>query len=69
MILSGIIINTFFMALTSILQFLADDVQLGSIVFWTFGDLAKSTWNTLAIQVLIILPVLLFFLKKERYLY
>ncbi|HRK81488.1 MAG TPA: iron ABC transporter permease [Saprospiraceae bacterium] len=64
MILSGIIINTFFMALTSILQFLADDVQLGSIVFWTFGDLAKSTWNTLAIQVLVILPVLLFFLKN-----
>lgn len=64
MILSGIIINTFFMALTSILQFLADDVQLGSIVFWTFGDLTKSTWNTLAIQALIILPVLLYFLKN-----
>lgn len=65
MILAGIIINTFFMALTSILQFLADDVQLGSIVFWTFGDLTKSTWNTLSIQALIILPVLLYFLKNS----
>ncbi len=64
MILAGIIINTFFMALTSILQFLADDVQLGSIVFWTFGDLTKGAWNTLLIQALIIAPALLYFLKN-----
>jgi iron complex transport system permease protein len=65
MILTGIIVNTFFMALTSVLQFLADDVQLGSIVFWTFGDLSKSTWHTLLLQMLIIVPVFLYFLKHN----
>jgi iron complex transport system permease protein len=65
MILTGIIVNTFFMALTSVLQFLADDVQLGSIVFWTFGDLSKSTWHTLLLQVLVIVPVFLYFLKHK----
>ncbi len=65
MILTGIIVNTFFMALTSVLQFLADDVQLGSIVFWTFGDLSKSTWNTLLLQALVIVPVFLYFLKHN----
>lgn len=66
MILTGIIINTFFMALTSVLQFLADDVQLGSIVFWTFGDLSKTNWNILLIQVIIILPTLFFLLRNSN---
>jgi iron complex transport system permease protein len=64
MILAGIIINTFFMALTAILQFLADDIQLGSIVFWTFGDLSKGNWDILWLQLLVIIPILLYFLRK-----
>ncbi len=65
MILTGIIVNTFFMALTSVLQFLADDVQLGSIVFWTFGDLSKSNWKTLLLQAMVIVPILLYFLRHS----
>ena len=65
MILAGIIINTLFMALTSVLQFLADDVQLGSIVFWTFGDLSKSSWPILGIQLLIIVPALIYLIKNS----
>ena len=65
MILAGIIINSFFMALTSVLQFVADDVQLGSIVFWTFGDLSKSTWNILFVQALVVIPVFLYLLKHR----
>lgn len=64
MILAGIIINTFFMALTSVLQFLADETQLGSIVFWTFGDLAKTSWTILLVQSVIIVPVFLYLLKN-----
>ena len=63
MILAGIIINTFFMAMTAILQFLADDIQLGSIVFWTFGDLSKASWNILWLQLMIIIPVSLYFFR------
>lgn len=66
MILTGIIVNTFFMALTSVLQFLADEVQLGSIVFWTFGDLSRSNWNILLLQVLVIAPVFGYFLRYNQ---
>lgn len=66
MILTGIIINTFFMALTSVIQFLADDVQLGSIVFWTFGDLSKTNWNILLIQAIIIIPTVMFLLRNSN---
>ena len=64
MILGGIIINTFFMALTSVLQFLSDETQLGSIVFWTFGDLSKTSWSILIFQICIIIPLIYFFIKN-----
>lgn len=63
MILAGIIINTFFMAMTSILQFMADDVQLGSIVIWTFGDLSKTNWSIILIQLMLLSPSCLILLK------
>ncbi len=61
MILTGIIVSALFAALTSGLQFLADDIQLGTLVFWTFGDLSKGNWNNLMIQVIIILPTAFYF--------
>ncbi|MBN1107482.1 MAG: iron ABC transporter permease [Bacteroidales bacterium] len=61
MILTGIIASTLFTALTTGLQYIADDIQLSAIVFWTFGDLSKGGWKELLIQSLIILPVLLYF--------
>lgn len=65
MILTGIIASTLFTAMTSILQYLADDIKLASIVFWTFGDLSKGGWNELIVQSLILIPVLFYFMKKR----
>ena len=65
MILTGIIASTLFTAMTSILQYLADDIKLASIVFWTFGDLSKGGWNELMVQSLILIPVLFYFMKKR----
>jgi len=61
MILTGIIASTLFTALTTGLQYIADDIQLAAIVFWTFGDLSKGGWKELLIQSLIIVPVLVYF--------
>jgi len=65
MILTGIIASTLFTAMTSILQYLADDIKLASIVFWTFGDLSKGGWNELMLQSLILIPVLFYFIRKR----
>lgn len=64
-ILSGIIISSLFGAGISALQYFSDNVQLASIVFWTFGDLGRAEWNNLLILIILTFPALLFFLWKS----
>lgn len=61
MILTGIIASSLFTALTTGLQYIADDIQLSAIIFWTFGDLSKGGWKELIIQSVIIIPVTIYF--------
>ena len=49
MILTGVALGALFTAGTMFLQFFADDVQLAAMVFWTFGDTARASWNELSI--------------------
>lgn len=65
MILTGIIASSLFTALTTGLQYVADDIELAAIVFWTFGDLSKGGWRELAIQAVILLPVLVYFFRNS----
>jgi len=65
MILTGIIASSLFMALTTGLQYVADDIELAAIVFWTFGDLSKGGWRELMIQAVILLPVLVYFFRNS----
>jgi iron complex transport system permease protein len=60
-ILAGIIISSLFGAGISAMQYFADNVQLASIVFWTFGDLGRVSWENLWILAILLLPALLFF--------
>ncbi len=48
MVLTGVALGSLFTAATMFLQYFADDVQLAAMVFWTFGDLARASWNELA---------------------
>ncbi len=61
MILTGIIASSLFAALTTALQYIADDVELAAIIFWTFGDLSKGGWNELLIQSVLLIPVMIYF--------
>lgn len=63
-ILSGIIISSLFGAGISAMQYFADSVQLASIVFWTFGDFGRSTWSDNLVLVILLVPVMFFFLKQ-----
>lgn len=60
-ILSGVIISSLFGAGIAAMQYIANNVQLGSIVFWTFGDLGKSDWFKLLYVSIITIPVLFYF--------
>lgn len=64
-ILSGIIINALFGAGIAVVQYLADNAQLASIVFWNFGDLGRSDWNKLAGLGAATLPAAVYFYLKR----
>jgi len=50
LVLTGVALGALFTAGTMFLQFFADDVQLAAMVFWTFGDTARATWQELGVM-------------------
>lgn len=48
MVLSGIAIMYLFAALTSFMQYVADQAELHMVVHWLFGSLTTATWEKLA---------------------
>ena len=63
-ILLGIAMSFTFDALLVLLQFIADDATLSSIVFWTMGSLAKASWLKLAITFAILLITIPLFVRN-----
>ncbi len=53
-VLAGIALSSLFTAGTTALEFFADDLELASVIYWTFGDPGRTNWT----QFLIILTVL-----------
>ena len=45
--LAGVAVSSLLTAFTAFLTFSANDAQLRSIIFWTLGSLANSSWNTI----------------------
>jgi iron complex transport system permease protein len=65
MILTGVALGSLFTAGTTAIQYFASDVELASIVFWTFGDVGRVTWNNLIIMVVVVVPALIYFLYNS----
>ncbi len=60
-ILFGIALNFLFNAATMILQYIADDEDLKSMVFWNMGSLLKTTWTKFFIVFLVVLVCFIIF--------
>lgn len=43
-ILAGVALSSLFVSGTILLQYFASDVEVASIVFWTFGDVGRLNW-------------------------
>lgn len=65
MILAGIAIKFFFDSLTSLLQYLATDEALSSIVFWLFGNVTKTSLKQVGIILFVLVVSLVFSLKDS----
>lgn len=68
MILVGVAMGSLFTAGTMFLQYFADDVQLASVVFWTFGDTSRASWEELGIIAIIVIASTIYFtLNRWKY--
>ncbi|MDQ0285309.1 iron complex transport system permease protein [Desulfofundulus luciae] len=65
MVLAGVALGSLFSAATIILQFFASDVQVASIVFWTFGDIGRASWRDLEIMAAVTGTALLYFMANR----
>ena len=56
-VLAGVAISSMFTGATTLIQYFANEVQLSTLVFWTFGDLGSTGWDDLggmAVMVMIL---------------
>jgi iron complex transport system permease protein len=61
MILTGVAMGSLATAGTTAMEYFADDVQLSSIIFWTFGDMGRTGWDEILIMVVVVFPALVYF--------
>ena len=54
-VLAGVAISSMLTGATTLLQYFADEVALSSLVFWTFGDLGSTDWQSLRGMALAVL--------------
>ena len=52
-VLAGVAISSMFTGATTLIQYFANEVQLSTLVFWTFGDLGSAGWDDLGCMAVI----------------
>lgn len=53
-VLAGVAISSMFTGATTLIQYFADEVELSTLVFWTFGDLGSTDWKELCTMGLVV---------------
>lgn len=65
MILAGVAISSMLGGGTTLIQYFADEVQLASIVYWTFGDLGMTGIKNISMIFIIVLILSLYSFNKR----
>jgi iron complex transport system permease protein len=67
-VLAGVVMGSIFAAGLTAVQYFASDVQIASIIYWTFGDLSRITWDNLLLIIVVAVPVFgYFFYNRWNY--
>jgi iron complex transport system permease protein len=61
-VLAGVAFGSLFAAGSTLVQYFAEDVQVAAMVFWTFGDLGRVSWQEVAILSTLTAAALVYFL-------
>lgn len=59
-VLAGVAISSMFTGATTLIQYFADEVELATLVFWTFGDLGSTGWEDLGGMTAIVAALCLY---------
>lgn len=65
MVLAGVAFGSLFSAGSTLIQYFAQDVQVAAMVYWTFGDLGRVSWNEVGILAVLIIAALLYFMFRR----
>jgi iron complex transport system permease protein len=60
-ILAGVALSSLFVSGTILIQYFASEVEIATVVFWTFGDVARSTWREIGLLGIAALGITLYF--------
>ncbi len=67
LILAGVVVSAFLMAMVSLIKFLVDPHRLSEIVFWMMGTFALTRWETVKQTVPFMLSgIIVLFLLRHR---
>lgn len=61
-VLAGVAISSMFTGGTTLMQYFADEIQLNTLVFWTFGSLGNTDWNDVARMAVVVLLTGIYFI-------
>jgi iron complex transport system permease protein len=66
-ILAGVSLHSLFISGIFLIQFLSTDIDLVKVVFWAFGDVARSNWREIGLlaTVVIIVSIFLFTVRWD----
>lgn len=64
-ILAGVALSSLFASATILIQYLATETELAVVVFWTFGDVARSNWRDIGLMTVAVACVSLFFMVRR----
>jgi len=65
MVLTGVALSSLFSAGVMFLQYFSNDAQLAAVVFWTFGDVGRATWDMLPLMALVVGAGTLYFVANR----
>lgn len=60
-ILAGVALSSLFISGTILIQYFASEVEIAAVVFWTFGDVARSTWREIGLLAVAACGITLYF--------
>ncbi len=64
-VLSGVAISAMFTGGTTLMQYFANEIQLNTLVFWTFGSLGNTSWGDVGRMAAVVLCSGVYFVWKR----